>query len=150
MEVPASKPTKQSRVHACVQCQARKVKCDRRFPCANCTKAQTQCVPAALLPARPRRRRFAERELLDRLHSYESLLQQNNIPIDRLHDKPRQPAQTQAGNEDHALGRHRVDIERSGSVQQAPSSSSWFKVNTPVCNLNRHTACKLPTDLPKA
>ena len=33
--MPASKPP---RILACVLCQHRKIKCDRHFPCANCTK----------------------------------------------------------------------------------------------------------------
>lgn len=75
---------KSKRVLACQVCQQRKVKCDRRFPCSNCIKHGVHCVPATLVP-RQRRRRFAERELLDRLRYYEDLLQQNNIPFEPLH-----------------------------------------------------------------
>ncbi|KAF2646888.1 hypothetical protein P280DRAFT_545165 [Massarina eburnea CBS 473.64] len=78
-----SSQTKQQRVLACVLCQQRKVKCDRNFPCANCTKSQAKCVPATLLPRR-RRRRFAERELLDQLRNYEHLLRQHNIDFEPL------------------------------------------------------------------
>lgn len=73
------------RILACVQCQQRKVKCDRKFPCANCVKARAQCVPANTLPPRQRRRRFPERELLERLRRYEGLLRQNNIDFEPLH-----------------------------------------------------------------
>jgi len=76
--------TRSQRVLACVLCQQRKVKCDRKTPCNNCTKAGVQCVSAALVP-RQRRRRFPERELLDRLRHYEELLRQNNIPFEPLH-----------------------------------------------------------------
>jgi hypothetical protein len=72
------------RVLACILCQQRKVKCDRRFPCANCVKANAQCVPAALLQ-KQRRKRFAERELLDRLRHYEALLKENGIEFEPLH-----------------------------------------------------------------
>ena len=75
---------KPKRVLACMLCHQRKIKCDRRFPCANCQKTNTQCIPAALLP-RQRRRRFPERELLDRLRSYENLLQKHKIIFDPLH-----------------------------------------------------------------
>lgn len=81
---PASQTSKPQRVLACVLCQQRKVKCDRRFPCANCVKSRAQCVPATLLP-RQRRRRYPERELLNRLRNYEELLRQNNISFDPLH-----------------------------------------------------------------
>lgn len=80
----SSLPPKPQRVLACVLCQQRKVKCDRKFPCANCVRSQAQCVPATLTRRR-KRRRFPERELLDRLHSYEDLLRQNNISFDSIH-----------------------------------------------------------------
>jgi hypothetical protein len=76
-----SKPHK---VLACVQCSRRKVKCDRHFPCENCTKAGVSCVPSSANP-RQRRRRFAERELLERLRHYESLLRRHNIDFAALH-----------------------------------------------------------------
>ncbi|OCL13975.1 hypothetical protein AOQ84DRAFT_309716 [Glonium stellatum] len=85
---PPSSTAKSQRVLACVQCQQRKVKCDRKFPCANCVKSHAQCVPAASLGARQRRRRFPERELLDRLSRYEALLRQNDIKFDPLHSDP--------------------------------------------------------------
>jgi hypothetical protein len=75
---------KPQRVLSCILCQQRKVKCDRKFPCGNCVKSHVQCVPAALAPHR-RRRRFPERDLLERLRKYESLLRQNRINFDPLH-----------------------------------------------------------------
>ena len=69
------------RVLACVLCQQRKIKCDRKFPCANCVRANEQCEQST----RQRRRRFPERELLARLRRYESLLRQHNIEFDPLH-----------------------------------------------------------------
>jgi hypothetical protein len=76
--------TKSQRVLACVLCQQRKVRCDRIFPCANCTKAGVQCLPAAQT-TRQRRRRFPERDLLDRLRHYENLLRQHSIQFEPLH-----------------------------------------------------------------
>ncbi|POR36621.1 Putative transcriptional regulatory protein [Tolypocladium paradoxum] len=83
-----SQPASSQRVLACVLCQQRKVKCDRGFPCANCIKHQAQCVPAR--QTRRRRRRFPERELLDRLRKYEGLLRQNNVKFEPLHKGPEQ------------------------------------------------------------
>lgn len=75
---------KPQRILACVLCQQRKVKCDRKFPCTSCIKSRAQCVPAAQIPRR-RKRRFPERELLERLRKYEDLLRQNNIKFEPLH-----------------------------------------------------------------
>lgn len=109
--------SKPHRILACLLCQQRKVKCDRKFPCANCSRSGAQCVPATLLP-RQRRRRFPERELLDRLRHYEQLLRNHNIPFEPLH-KP-QPSlgkgtDTSGGDND----RH----DEHGSQAQAQSQS---------------------------
>ena len=107
-------PGKSQRVLACVLCQQRKIKCkiplpshhpppipttihylplrhsyvttgSRKFPCVNCIKSRTQCVPAS---QRQRRRRFSERALLERLRKYEDLLRQNNIIFETLNKDP--------------------------------------------------------------
>lgn len=80
----SSSASKSQRVLACVLCQQRKVKCDRRFPCANCTRHNVQCVPATQV-RRTRRRRFPERELLDRVRRYEDLLRANKVKFEPLH-----------------------------------------------------------------
>lgn len=77
-------PGRSQRVLACVLCQQRKIKCDRRFPCANCVKGKAVCVPATQ-NTRQRRRRFPERDLLERIRHYESLLRQNNVAFEPLH-----------------------------------------------------------------
>ncbi|KAL2819303.1 hypothetical protein BDW59DRAFT_122558 [Aspergillus cavernicola] len=80
-----SQESKGPRVLSCVLCQQRKIRCDRTFPCSNCMRTKVQCVPASLVP-RARKRRFPERELLDRLQHYEHLLRQNDIKFNPLHD----------------------------------------------------------------
>ncbi|RJE21381.1 Transcription factor [Aspergillus sclerotialis] len=77
-------PQKPQRVLACALCQQRKVKCDRKYPCSNCIKSRVECIPTQA--SRRRRRRFPERELLERLRKYEDLLRQNNIQFEPLHD----------------------------------------------------------------
>lgn len=80
----SSASAKPPRVLSCLLCQQRKVKCDRKSPCQNCIKAGAQCVSTA--PAqRQRRRRFPERELLDRISQYQDLLRKNNIDFEPLH-----------------------------------------------------------------
>jgi Fungal Zn(2)-Cys(6) binuclear cluster domain len=101
---PWSQPhsSKPQRVLACVRCQQRKVKCDRRFPCSHCTTSRTQCVPSTLTPRTRRKRRFPERELLERLRKYEDILRQNNIKFDPLHKDSagdRDSPNTQDGDE---------------------------------------------------
>ncbi|KAF3137044.1 hypothetical protein TWF569_009324 [Orbilia oligospora] len=82
-----SAAVKPQRVLACTLCQQRKVKCDRKFPCSHCRRVGSQCVPAGLVQ-RQRRRRFPERELLDRVRYYEGLLRQHIIRFEPLHGSP--------------------------------------------------------------
>ena len=92
---------KPTRVLACVLCQERKVKCERKFPCKNCIRSGAQCVPATLAQRR-RRRRFPERALLDRLSKYEDLLRRNNIAFEPLHEDPtrkKEPLNTGSGSD---------------------------------------------------
>lgn len=100
---------------ACVLCQQRKVKCDRKFPCANCIKSRTQCVPATLATRR-RRRKFPDRELLERLHKYEELLRQNNIEFEPLSKDPtgeKGPLNTEGGYD-------------SGDEQPEAAEADWL------------------------
>lgn len=116
---------KPQRILACVLCQQRKVKCDRRFPCANCVKARVQCVPATLTKPR-RRRRFAERDLLDRLHRYEDLLRRNGIPFDALRtDDAGSGLSPQADNNDEVR-----DEYADAMVEDTPGGSSTIKSET--------------------
>lgn len=116
---PSSQSSKPQRVLACVLCQKRKVKCDRQYPCSNCIKSRAQCVQATL-PPRRRRRKIPERELLQRLHKYEDLLRQNNIPFDPFHrDSPRE---NDSGRPDNA-NESDDGYSENGGPDLAPFSS---------------------------
>ncbi|KND95319.1 putative transcriptional regulatory protein [Tolypocladium ophioglossoides CBS 100239] len=112
-------------VLACVLCQQRKVKCDRRFPCANCTRHQAQCVPAT--QTRHRKRRFPERELLDRIRRYEDLLRQNNVKFEPLHESPA------AGEKEfrNAKGIHGSDEQPEAAGADWPSPSTAVESGRP-------------------
>jgi len=71
---PSVSDKKTVRILACVLCQHRKIKCDRNFPCANCTKANVKCTPSTPAPARKRRR--PNQDLQERLARCEELLDQ--------------------------------------------------------------------------
>ncbi|KAI8957119.1 hypothetical protein F5Y11DRAFT_352891 [Daldinia sp. FL1419] len=128
---PASKPP---RVLSCVLCQQRKVKCDKIFPCANCVRARAQCVPATLAQPR-RRRRFPKRELVDRLHHYENLLRENNIPFESLYGEdsktsvpqtPQDASPKGSTGKDDAVAKHKMsyrpkDIWRAMSQKTSDS-----------------------------
>lgn len=97
----------QQRQLACVLCQQRKVKCDRKSPCANCVRTKAHCVPATLAP---RKRRFAERELLQRLRNYEDLLRRNGVEFESLQEQSNGSANGEQ-DQDHGLQRHKAGAE---------------------------------------
>ncbi|KAI0458241.1 fungal-specific transcription factor domain-containing protein [Xylaria acuta] len=105
---PHPKPTK---ILACVHCQYRKIKCDRRQPCSNCIKAKIACKPS--IPAPPHKRRRPNQDLLERLARCEQLLKQyadGNVPAQG------QPAPTT------------TEPSSSTGISQPTSSSPAIKV----------------------
>lgn len=75
---------KLTRGTSCVLCQQRKVRCDRNKPCANCVKAGAECRVIPPQPPRRRKKRLQEKDLLDRLRKYESLLSQHGVKFDAI------------------------------------------------------------------
>lgn len=73
------------RGHSCIVCQQRRVRCDLQKPCANCVRAQLECKVAPLQPPK-KRRKNRERELLERLKEYESLMTRNGVSFDSVFD----------------------------------------------------------------
>ncbi|ROW02361.1 hypothetical protein VSDG_02597 [Cytospora chrysosperma] len=83
--VVAPEPSvKLTRGHSCVLCQQRKVRCDKQKPCANCVKAGVGCKVVAPQPPRRRKKKPQERELIDRLRKYESLLAQHGVDFEPI------------------------------------------------------------------
>ncbi|RDW75995.1 hypothetical protein BP5796_06816 [Coleophoma crateriformis] len=81
-------------IRSCTTCRRRKVKCDKKDPCTNCSKAGSQCVFPA--PGRaPRRPRIGakpvsdrEAELLKRLHRLEGVVEELSGQVDNGDTKP--------------------------------------------------------------
>ncbi|KAL7789539.1 fungal-specific transcription factor domain-containing protein [Trichoderma ceciliae] len=75
---------KLTRGTSCVLCQQRKVRCDKNKPCANCVKAGAECRVIPPQPPRRRKKRLQEKDLLERLRKYESLLVQHGVKFDAI------------------------------------------------------------------
>ncbi|KAK3338337.1 fungal-specific transcription factor domain-containing protein [Neurospora tetraspora] len=85
--VPEPSVMKLTRGHSCVLCQQRKVRCDKQKPCANCVKAGVECRVVPPQPPRRRKKKPHERDLIDRLKKYESLLSQHGVNFEPIaHD----------------------------------------------------------------
>lgn len=78
-------------------CQQRKVRCDKNKPCSNCVKAGAECRVVPSQPPRRRKKRLQEKDLLERLRKYETLLAQNGIKFDAI--DPDYRADGMAGDE---------------------------------------------------
>lgn len=144
-ESPSGTPTQQHRTLSCMACQKRKVKCDRKFPCANCVKAGVRCVQVEA--PRQRRRRFPERDLLERVRYYEGLLQQHNIKFEPLH-KIYSTATTEsikintklAGGESHSPSNDQTPSSQAIEVEPLFEAKNFFRaINLTVrCILCTH------------
>lgn len=77
-----------------------------------------QCISAATQP-RQRRRRFAERELLERLRHYEDLLKTNGIAFQPLH-----------ASSNLSTGPHESNVSRGQEISRAQSSTISDTDNT--------------------
>ncbi|KAI5862733.1 fungal-specific transcription factor domain-containing protein [Durotheca rogersii] len=88
----SSSSGKAPRVLACVLCQSRKIKCDRKTPCSNCIKANSTCTPSTPAPARKRRR--PNQDLQQRLARCEKLLSEYATA------KPSAPSSTESPGRD--------------------------------------------------
>jgi hypothetical protein len=75
---------KLTRGTSCVLCQQRKVRCDKNKPCANCVKAKVECRVIPPQPPRRRKKRLQERDLIERLKKYESLLAENGVKFESI------------------------------------------------------------------
>ena len=123
---PLAAASKPQRVLSCVLCAQRKVKCDRKYPCSNCTKAGTQCISAATIP-RQRRRRFPERELLDRLRHYEDLLTKNGVAFQAKYEEAVALGRNTSNRNRsfwHAMNRRAYDADDNASDDGSDHSSS--------------------------
>ncbi|KAF2801693.1 uncharacterized protein BDZ99DRAFT_402906 [Mytilinidion resinicola] len=67
---------------SCVTCRKRKVKCDKRNPCSNCTKAKIECVFPSPGRAPRKSRKPPDGELMERLRKLEGVVQSLNAQVE--------------------------------------------------------------------
>lgn len=128
---------KLTRGHSCVLCQQRKVRCDKQKPCANCVKAQVECRVVPPQPPRRRKKKPQERELIDRVRKYESMLAQAGINFD--------PIAHELKSSD--LGDDVTDLEQNLSGLKTSPSSSGDHVSPdqgPDRSVSSHNLSLLP------
>ncbi|KAH7354539.1 hypothetical protein B0T11DRAFT_128981 [Plectosphaerella cucumerina] len=71
---------------SCVSCRNRKIKCDRKSPCGNCTRSKIECVASSSSRMSRKPRRRPEDALIERLARLEGIIdvlkQQGQVEID--------------------------------------------------------------------
>ena len=118
---------KLTRGTSCKLCQQRKVRCDKRKPCANCVKANVECVVVPPLPPRRRKKRLHEKDLIDRLKRYENLLSENGVSVDEPIERQLRGSDNRAFDE---VGDLENDFEGLHTSPEADQSSSQPRDNT--------------------
>lgn len=67
---------------SCVTCRRRKVKCDKKHPCTNCSKAHIDCIFPAPGRAPRKPRKPQDGELMERLRKLEGVVQSLGVGVD--------------------------------------------------------------------
>ena len=111
---------------ACQACQRKKIKCDRHFPCGQCTRSNLSCVPSTRKPrARHAGKRAVDSELRTRISKLESL-------VESLSGEVGAPDGTSAsegdGDEEETPDQKNI----SASVGKYMSSPFWSSLTTEV------------------
>ncbi len=81
-----------------------------------------QCIPAT--QARRRRRRFPERELLERIRRYEDLLRQGNIKFEPMHKDASSEAWAAQAKDSPEDGSYESDDGQTAQSGPSPAPSS--------------------------
>jgi len=67
---------------SCVTCRKRKVKCDKKQPCSNCTRAKIECIFPGPGRAPRKSRKPQDGELMDRLKRLEGVVLSLNAQVE--------------------------------------------------------------------
>lgn len=121
------KPIKQI---SCVQCQQRKIKCDRVKPsCGHCIKSKIgPCEYRPPAPPRRGKRKPTETDLLSRLRRCEELLRDSGIPVDEEGNIYRADSDNGIQNESPAK-KHQGPLEHINGSRVLTSRASNKSVN---------------------
>ncbi|EMC99730.1 hypothetical protein BAUCODRAFT_119315 [Baudoinia panamericana UAMH 10762] len=112
---------------ACQGCQRKKIKCDRTFPCGQCTRSNLQCIPSTRKPrVRHGGKRAVDSELRSRITKLESLVESLSGEVGLQHTPEHDE---DASNETHEAPE--VDTP-SRSVGRYLGSSFWDSLSTEV------------------
>ena len=111
---------------ACQACQRKKIKCDRHFPCGQCTRSNLSCVPSTRKPrARHTGKRAVDSELRTRISKLESLVESLSGEVGAADGTSGSDAD---GDEEETPDQKNI----SASVGKYMSSPFWSSLTTEV------------------
>ena len=111
---------------SCVTCRRRKVKCDKRHPCSNCTRAHIECIYPAPGRAPRKVKKPADGDLMDRLKRLEGIVQSLEPEIEEQHNTNGSSRQDSRSEEPSTL---------SSSEEKAWSPAPPFNENLHVAGV---------------
>lgn len=110
---------------SCITCRRRKVKCDKKQPCSNCSRAKIECVFPGPGRAPRKSRKPPDAELLERLRRLEGVVQNLNAQVEE--------------HEQEAAERERDNVSRQGSMTEpcfAGAGNSGSSKDSPSVNVD--------------
>ncbi|KAK5123564.1 hypothetical protein LTR85_002602 [Meristemomyces frigidus] len=110
---------------ACQACQRKKIKCDRSFPCGQCSRSNLHCAPSTRKPrARHAGKRAVDGELRNRITKLESLVESLSGEVGLQDDTPGGDIDTPAAE--------LAGSASSPTVGKYIASSFWSSLTTEV------------------
>ena len=139
---------------SCVTCRKRKVKCDKKQPCSNCTRAKIECIFPGPGRAPRKSRKPPDGELMDRLKRLEGVVQSLNAQVEEHEqeaaERERQESSTGEQSCPRAQQENRMVVVEDNSVQGLETrfgrlvvdqgrsryinNSFWASLNNEVCS----------------
>ncbi|RYP12836.1 hypothetical protein DL767_011061 [Monosporascus sp. MG133] len=120
-------PQKQTKLLACTTCRARKLGCNRVYPCHNCVRSGAECIfPVRRRPQKPRKTNNAE--LLQRLNRLETIVSKVSVEgLDQENAQGPPPAKprVQSFFEDYQ-GPRKVDDDQAGELRPGDRASARY------------------------
>ncbi|PSN65272.1 hypothetical protein BS50DRAFT_575317 [Corynespora cassiicola Philippines] len=108
---PASNP------RSCVTCRRRKVKCDKKQPCSNCSRAKIECVFPGPGRAPRKSRKPPDGELMERLRRLEGVVQTLNAQVEEHELEAAEREKTSSGSRQGSV----ADCPYNGDRSNSPS-----------------------------
>lgn len=103
--------------YSCIRCATRKVKCDREYPCSQCSRHNAQCTYKQYLAPPKRHSRAKYDRLNEQLRRYEGLLREHGLNPSTDSPTPNDTIRPQT------VDRHASAATNPESQMQTPAST---------------------------